>query len=137
MPNSASATYLSRRDVLVPTNKYVSGASLLASGVVYATTPILPSPLRLVGGHGSINDSGIGGTYYLMVFDSATVPVDTTVADYLVGPIVAPAFFSFDAQFRPMLNGISWALSSTMPTKTLAGAYAFLSITYNSITGAP
>lgn len=102
---------------------YTSGSSYDDSAVI--TT----SRARLTGCHGYMSGSS---TQWIMLFDSATVPANGTAAQVLI-KVPPTSAFSFEPGERGRFfgSGISWAQSSTSPTKTLGSAETFLSCTYD------
>ena len=104
----------------MPNAKYRSGGSRLASD-----DHLVSGTLILRGVSGDVA-AGVSSPIWIQFFDAISLPGDGAVADYSIGPIYGAAFFSsFDVQ-RPMKNGLCWCVSSTNPTKTLAGAVAVL-----------
>ncbi len=102
--------YLRTTDEVVAT--YVQPDSLLASDVV-AT-----SPTRLVEVH-VINTSG--DDRYFQIFDGTSVPIDGVAPKYAaLVPAGATIALSFKARFE-LANGLCWASSSTLATKTITG----------------
>jgi hypothetical protein len=102
IPNGTGASGLSA----------VDSASKEASHVVKASAGILYH----IRGY---SDS----TQYILIFDSATVPIDTTVAKIII-PVSAGGVFSedFGSYGKVFSNGISWSNSSTIPAKTIGSA---------------
>lgn len=71
-----------------------------------------------------VTNTGVA-TLYLQLFESATVPADTTVADFSVAvPAGQTISWSAPSQFGGgiRLSALSVCLSSTAVTKTVAGA---------------
>ena len=97
--------------------------ALAASGVIKASAGTL---YGLAGINNSSSDQ------YLQIFDSVTVPADTTVPK-LVLFIPAKSNFSFDLGMYGFAlgTGISWSNSSTLATKTIGSADVWLNAVYN------
>ena len=97
--------------------------ALAASGIIKASAGTLY-------GLAGINDSA--SDQYLQIFDSVTVPADTTVPD-LVLFIPAKSNFSFDLGIYgyALATGISWSNSSTLATKTIGSDDVWLNGIYN------
>lgn len=69
-------------------------------------------------------------TRWLQVFNSTTVPADTTVPD-LVTEVTAGATIQMPLTGRvPFATGISICISTTAATKTVGGADALFAVTY-------
>lgn len=67
---------------------------------------------------------------YLQIFDSATVPADTTVPLFSI-PVQPQSAFPFSyLRGRPFANGIAWCTSSTFGTKTIGAADAIVDAEY-------
>lgn len=68
---------------------------------------------------------------FIQIFDSATVPADTTAPKFII-PVPASSIFAFDTgRFGVvMANGISWSNSSTAPTKTIGSADCWVNLSY-------
>ena len=73
-------------------------------------------------------------TQFLNVFDSATLPADTSV------PLIAPKLpaadaqsFSYAPQGREFLQGLTLCNSSTQATKTIGSADCFFDVQYDLI----
>lgn len=117
MPTGTITTW--QRYSLYPANvKYLSGVNRLTSDAGLALEPVF---LCSVAGDVA---AGVASPVWIQFFDSATVPGNGAVADFAIGPLFGAAFFSAGDIQRPMLTGLSWCVSSTNPTKTLAGAVA-------------
>lgn len=93
-----------------------------ASAVLEASAVIKASAGVLYGGIVTANTSGL----YFQVFNSATVPVDTTVPTIPGIPLTINVPFSFDmGTFGNFFSaGISVCVSTTQFTKTVGGANA-------------
>lgn len=109
--------------------RYTS-AALEKSNVVVTTKAKVLSVFGFTGG-------ASGTTYYVQLFDSATVPADTTVPS--VAPILTTGsanFFSIDfAQQGGLIfnNGISFCLSTSGSTKTqVSSNLVFLTVVYEN-----
>lgn len=103
-----------------------SSAALEASAVVSAEEAWLDEVV-------ATNSSA--GVLYLQVFDSATVPADTT-ASYVTIAIPATSTVSWDPRGnkgQKFDNGISVCLSSTAVTKTVAGSVAGFTVRYRAV----
>lgn len=86
---------------------------------------------------GRIDATAASGTYYLQIFDSATLPADgTSVASCIMSPIKFVHTNGTDTPFDIDLingqtnsrngvafaNGLTWCFSTTEFTKTIVGA---------------
>lgn len=98
-------------------------AGYAASGVISS------SDAQLLAIHGYNSKTS---AQFILLFNSATVPVDTTVPS--ITPIRVPASSNFylDLTGRSVRfsSGISWSNSSTGPTKTIGSADCWVSAEY-------
>ena len=111
--------------------RYTTGAAALASGVISATPGML-SGCEFINGNAA--------TRYIMIFDKATVPADGTggftsaattgwkiiiqcaASSFCVWGMNGPNTTAQGGSGVVFQNGISWANSSTQPTKTIGSA---------------
>ena len=102
IPNGTGASGLSA----------VDSASLEASHIIKASAGILYH----------IRGYSVS-TQYILIFNSASVPVDTTVAQIII-PVAAGTSFSedFGSYGKVFTTGISWSNSSTIPAKTIGSS---------------
>lgn len=106
---------------------YKSGA-LAASGVI-----VNDGPVRL---YGVVISNSSASAIFVQLFDSASVPADTTVPDEVVtvpGNSTWALWFGADPDRggRSFSNGLSWAVSTTLATKTLGSAVAYVTAKYH------
>lgn len=97
-------------------NKLYASAALEASAVACATQCWIDEV---------VCTNSTAGVLYLHIFDSATVPADTTAPDICIA-VPATSTVSWDenkeGRGAKFLNGCSVCLSSTAVPKTVAGA---------------
>lgn len=105
---------------MLPSN-YSSGILAAGGGVIVNDGPVRLIRLLIT------NKDAV--QYYIQLFDSATLPADTTVPD--AAPIVAQAGpISFSSDYgaqnehggRSFTKGLAWCVSSTFGTKTIVAA---------------
>jgi hypothetical protein len=100
-------------------------AALEASSVSKAT------PGYLVGASGRIDSTAGSGTYYIQLFNVASLPAEGA-SSFLVNPLKVQHSINTDSPFDLDLKreyvyastGIVWCVSSTEFTKTISGAVA-------------
>lgn len=98
----------------------VTSSALEASGVIKASAGTL---------YGFSGYSSLAAGQFILLFNSPTVPVDTTVPNFT--PIAVNANGNFSVDFgtygKHFSAGISWSNSSTAATKTIGAADCFIS----------
>jgi hypothetical protein len=100
-----------------------------------ANTPVQANSLVVKTGKGYLAQvfgyNTLAGTQFLQVFDSATLPIDTTVP-LLVIALAASAPFQLQFNFTvmEMQNGIVICNSTTGPTKTIGAANCLITAIY-------
>jgi len=106
-------------------------AALEASSVSKAT------PGYLVTAFGRIDSTAATGDYYVQFMDAAAVPADGTVT-FLCAPIrishtigtSSTVDLDLKREYVYAATGISWCISTTEFTKTVAGAVASMTVLY-------
>lgn len=100
-----------------------SSNGLVESGVIKAKKGTL---LGIMGYNNS------GSDQFIQIFNSPTVPADTTVPEITFKVLKSSSFsVSFGENGYPLKDGISWSNSSTLDTKTIGLANIWLNAIYN------
>jgi hypothetical protein len=99
-------------------SSYYQTTAVAASGV--ATTV----DSHFLGIHGYNNNAS---AQFIQLYDSATVPADTTIPKIVFNaPGNSNFFFDVNTRGIRFQNGISWSNSSTLATKTIGAADIFV-----------
>lgn len=129
LTNNVSQSVLKPLSVATYTPTRDSSTALEASSISKASAG------NLIGYEGNIDKSAATGIYYVLFLDSATLTGDGAVT-HLISPEVIVHTTGTDSHFvsKPFkydiaaANGITSCLSTTMVTKTIAGAYLFYTV---------
>lgn len=107
-------------DIVANCPSGIDSAALEASHVIKASAGILYH----IRGYSS-------AAQYILIFDSATVPIDTTLAKIIISVNAGATFTEdFGPYGKAFANGISWSNSSTIPTKTIGGSTCLVNVLY-------
>jgi hypothetical protein len=100
----------------------VDAVTYAASGVIKASAGTL---LGVMG----FNSNASG--QFIQIYNSATIPIDTTVP---ILTVFVPGTSNFSIDFSPLGKlfsiGISWSNSSTGPTKTIGASDCWINVQY-------
>jgi len=140
---SVSATYSYRTLKVQSTRSFTpsatDGLSRDVSAALEASSVTSAAPALLASGYILIDETAATDIYYLQFFNSTTVPADTASATSIISPIPinhtngipTKVDFSFLEENGIFFSvGISWAISTTQFTKTVAGNVASGTIFY-------
>jgi hypothetical protein len=104
-------------------------AASLDSSVAYETSGVVKASAGVL--YGCVGYNSSASARWIQFYNSATVPADAAVPIFTF-KVGADSNFSFDmGKFGAYFSaGISWATSSTGPTKTVGAAEAWVNVAY-------